>query len=82
MAFLGRLVLLEEAPGKMPLGLMVASIDTDPRCELDICQILVANKHGLPCLYPLHQTFPGDFSSHTQPTGSYQHCKEHHWEIS
>ena len=61
MIFLGPLVLLVEAAGRKPLGLMVASIDTNPGCELDICQILVVHKHGLPCLHPLHQTFPGDF---------------------
>ena len=54
-------MLLEEAASRKPLGLMVASIDTNPGCKLDICQILVVHKHGLPCLHPLHQTFPGDF---------------------
>ena len=42
MVFLGHFVLLEEAAGIKPLGLMVASIDTNPECDLDICQILVS----------------------------------------
>ena len=56
-AFLGQLVLWEEAANKKPLGMETVT-DTGLGCELDICWFMFTHKHGLPYLYPLHQTFP------------------------